>query len=102
MATTSRAPLSRDRILEAALELADEGGIEALSMRKLGQKPGFEAMSLYNHVAHKDDVIDQILPVGKYPHLNEHGKQHLTEGPHREVSAFEFGLDLILEGLSKL
>src|SRR5438046_9742917 len=61
MAATSRAPLSRDRILQAALELVDEGGIEALSMRKLGQKLGFEAMSLYNHVANKDDLIDGIL-----------------------------------------
>ena len=213
MATTSRAPLSRERILHAALELVDEGGIDSLSMRKLGQKLGFEAMSLYNHVANKDDVIDGILdlvlaegdlpapdgawdtavresaisvhaalqrhpwacslvmapghirparmeymnallgrlreagfsrdetyhayhvldghifgyslyetshsysdedaaefegsldrflPIDKYPYLNEHGKQHLTEGPHREVSAFAFGLDLILDGLRKL
>ena len=212
MATTSRAPLSRERILQAALALVDEGGIDSLSMRKLGQKLGFEAMSLYNHVENKDDVIDgildlvlaegelpaptgdwdtalresaisvhaalrrhpwactlvmapghirparmeymnallgrlraagfsadetyhayhvldghifgyslyetshsysdedaaefeanldQILPVDKYPYLNEHGKQHLTEGPHREVSAFELGLDLILDGLRK-
>src|SRR5204862_751227 len=212
MATT-RAPLSRDRILETALELVDEGGIEALSMRKLAQKLGFEAMSLYNHVANKDDLIDgildlvlaegelpspdgewdaavresaisvhaalqrhpwacslvmapghirparmaymnallgrlreagfsadetyhayhvldghifgyslyetshaysdedaaefeasldQFLPVDTYPYLNEHGRQHLTEGPHREVSAFAFGLDLILDGLKKM
>src|SRR2546422_9125616 len=56
-----RSPLSRDRILEAALELVDKGGIESLSMRKLGQALGFEAMSLYNHVANKDDVINGIL-----------------------------------------
>lgn len=43
---TSRLPLSRDRILEAALAIADESGIESLSMRKLGQALGFEAMSL--------------------------------------------------------
>ncbi len=213
MATTSRAPLSRERILQAALALVDEGGIDSLSMRKLGQKLGFEAMSLYNHVENKDDVIDgildlvlaegelpsangvwdaavresamsvhaalqrhpwacalvmapghirparmdymnallgrlreagfsadetyhayhvldghifgfslyetshaytdedaaefaanldEILPVDKYPHLNEHGRQHLTEGPHQEVSAFAFGLELILDGLRKI
>ena len=56
-----RLPLSRDRILQAALELADEDGIESLTMRKLGQALGFEAMSLYNHVANKDDVLDGIL-----------------------------------------
>src|SRR6266480_1481431 len=59
--TEPRLPLNRDRILQAALELADEGGIESLTMRKLGQALGFEAMSLYNHVANKDDVLDGIL-----------------------------------------
>ena len=208
-----RLPLSRDRILVAALELADQGGIESLTMRKLGQTLGFEAMSLYNHVANKDDVIDGLLdlvldeseppsPTGdwdgavrssavsvhaalrrhpwasavlmapgrlrparlhymdsllgrlreagfsaettyhayhvldghifgfslweashsysdedaaemmasfeqtitpdEYPYLREHGEQHFAEGPHHDVSAFEFGLDLILDGLRKI
>lgn len=56
-----RKPLSRERILAAALALIDEQGIEALSMRKLGHMLGFEAMSLYNHVANKDDLLDGIL-----------------------------------------
>ena len=51
-----RVPLSRERVLRAAVALADAGGIEALSMRKLGQELGVEAMSLYNHVANKDDL----------------------------------------------
>src|SRR4029450_4824660 len=59
--TERRLPLSRERILNAALELADENGIEAVTMRKLGQALGFEAMSLYNHVANKDEVFDGIL-----------------------------------------
>src|SRR6266508_610891 len=211
--TQPRLPLSRERILQAALELVDEGGIESLTMRKLGQALGFEAMSLYNHVANKNDVLDGILdlvldeseppsPAGdwdvamrtsaisvhealrrhpwsctllmsprharparvrymdlllgrlreagfsaettytayhvldghifgfslwetshsytaeetadlaaafartitadEYPHLHEHARQHFAEGPHREVSAFEFGLDLILDGLRKI
>src|SRR6266851_1738484 len=211
--TEPRLPLSRDRILQAALGLVDEGGIESLTMRKLGEALGFEAMSLYNHVANKDDVLDGILdlvlgeseppsPGGdwdaairtsavsvhealrrhpwsctllmspgrirparlrymdsllgrlreagfsaettyrayhvldghifgfslwqtshtytpaevsdmvatlarsisadEYPHLHEHGNQHVSEGPHRDVSAFEFGLDLILDGLKKV
>jgi len=211
--TEARLPLSRDRILKAALELADERGIESLSMRKLGQALGFEAMSLYNHVANKDDVLDGILdlvlaesepptPAGAwdaairtsaisvhdalrrhpwsctllmapdharparvrymdvllgrlrearfsaettyhayhvldgyifgfalwetshsytaeeasnlaakfaetitadtYPYLHEHAQQHFSEGPHREVSAFELGLDLIVDGLKKI
>jgi AcrR family transcriptional regulator len=60
MATT-RLPLTRDRILRAALELVDEQGLEALTMRRLGQRLGFEAMSLDNYVANKEDVIDGML-----------------------------------------
>ena len=56
-----RVPLSRERVLHAALSLADEGGIESLTMRKLGQELGVEAMSLYNHVANKDDIVDGIV-----------------------------------------
>jgi AcrR family transcriptional regulator len=211
--TEPRLPLSRDRILQAALELADDGGIESLTMRKLGQALGFEAMSLYNYVANKDDLLDGILdlvlaeteppspegdwrtairssaisvhqgltrhpwacpllmspghirparlqymdsllgrlreagfsaettyhayhvldahifgfslwqanhsynatqvtdmvaefarmiPVDVYPYLHEHGEQHMAEGPHDDVSAFEFGLDFILDGLEKI
>jgi AcrR family transcriptional regulator len=209
----TRTPLNRDRILRTALELADANGIESLSMRKLGQALGFEAMSLYNHVANKDDLIDglldivldesdapaadggweasirasaisvhaalrrhpwapaalmspgrlrptrlrymdsllgrlreagfsaettyhayhvldahifgfslweaahtfsdedaaemveafeQMIPADEYPYLREHGQQHFDEGPHHEVSAFELGLDLILDGLRKM
>jgi AcrR family transcriptional regulator len=56
-----RAPLTRDRVLRAAIHLADESGIESLSMRKLGQELGVEAMSLYNHVANKDDILNAIV-----------------------------------------
>jgi|SRR5215212_6771371 len=211
--TRPRLPLNRDRILRAALELADEDGIESLTMRKLGQVLGFEAMSLYNYVANKDDLLDgvidlvldetelpatagdwhaairssavsvnqalrrhpwacallmspdrvrparfrymdsllgrlreagfsadttyhayhvidahifgfslwqtshsytpaevsnmvasfaKMIPEDEYPHLYEHAQQHFTDGPHRDVSAFEFGLDLILDGLKKI
>jgi AcrR family transcriptional regulator len=211
MAATRRKPLSRERILDAALEVADEQGIEALSMRKLGQSLGYEAMSLYNHVANKDDLLDGILdlvlaemepppadgglpairtaalsahealkrhpwaatmlmsprirpariaymdallaclrhtglsaettyhayhvldahiigfslwasthgkmpehiedarawfeemiPPATLPYLHEHGLQHLDDGPHHDVSAFEFALDLLLGGFERL
>jgi AcrR family transcriptional regulator len=63
--TTKRArhrePLTRERVLHAALRLADEGGLESLSMRKLGQELGVEAMALYYHFANKDEVIDGIV-----------------------------------------
>jgi len=52
-----RTPLSRERVLAAAVALADEHGIEAVSMRRLGQELGVEAMSLYNHVANKEDLL---------------------------------------------
>ncbi len=209
MATEARIPLSRARILDAALALADESGVEALTMRRLGEELGFEAMSLYRHVANKDDLLDGMLdlvlaewelpddpgdwteairrsassvhdalrrhrwsaqllmtgshirpmrlrymdsllgrlgdagfdpettyhvyhlldgyifgftlweiaystipvdaevvsrlmrtiPWEEYPHLTAHRDQHTEDGPHREVSAFEVGLDLILDGL---
>jgi len=57
----ARAPLTRERVLRAAVELADTSGIESLSMRKLGQELGVEAMSLYNHVANKDEILDGIV-----------------------------------------
>ncbi len=57
---TPRPPLSRERILQSALELADRDGLEALSMRRLGRALGVEAMSLYKHVADKEDILDGI------------------------------------------
>lgn len=69
MATTrkrsngTRPSLDRQRVLEAAVELADRQGLASLSMRKLGGELGVEAMSLYNHVANKDDLLDGIVDV---------------------------------------
>lgn len=60
----SRAPkpaLTRDRVLSAAVSIADERGIGALSMRQLGARLGVEAMSLYNHVRNKDEILDGIV-----------------------------------------
>ena len=57
----ARIPLSRDRVLQAALALADEVGIDSLSMRKLGDALGVKAMSLYKYVANKDEVFDGIV-----------------------------------------
>lgn len=58
-----RTPLSKERVLRAAVILADKGGIESLSMRKLAQELGVEAMSLYNHVRNKEDVLDGVVDV---------------------------------------
>ena len=59
--TKRRTPLSRERVLRAAIALADEGGFESLTMRKLAKELGVEAMSLYNHVANKDDLLDGMV-----------------------------------------
>jgi AcrR family transcriptional regulator len=68
MATTKhtaarREPLSRGQVLRAAIAFADQNGIAALSMRKLGQALGVEAMSLYNHVANKSDLLDGMIDI---------------------------------------
>lgn len=59
--TRTRTPLNRERVLEAAVALADETGIDGVTMRKLGQSLGVEAMSLYNHVANKDDLMNGMI-----------------------------------------
>jgi AcrR family transcriptional regulator len=212
MTVEPRARLSRDRVLRAAVDLADHSGVEAVTMRRLGEELGFEAMSLYRHVANKDDLLDGMLdlvlaewklpdgeeewteairmtarsvhdglrrhpwaarllttgagirparlrymeyllgvlrgagfdadntyhlyhlvdghifgfslweiayttaasdteaaatlmravPWDEYPQLAEHRDQHMSDGGHQEVSAFEVGLDMILDGLQEV
>jgi AcrR family transcriptional regulator len=63
VAEEPRLPLTRERVLRAAVELADERGIDSLTMRNLGQALGVEAMSLYNHVDNKEDVLDGLVEV---------------------------------------
>jgi len=59
--TKARAPLTRDRILRAALELADRGGVEALSMRRVAQRLDVVPMALYRHVANKEEMLDGMV-----------------------------------------
>ena len=138
--TERRTPLSRERVLRAAIELADRGGLGSLTMRRLGQELGVEAMSLYNHVANKDDILDGIvdLVLGdiEVPPSGTHWKTAVRQrsisaheallahpwapimimsrfnigpGMTRYLDAtlgrlredFEFGLDLILDGLER-
>jgi AcrR family transcriptional regulator len=58
-----RTPLNRERVLRAAIALADARGAQELTMRKLAQELGVEAMSLYNHVANKDDLLDGMVDI---------------------------------------
>jgi AcrR family transcriptional regulator len=59
--TEPRIPLSRQRVLRAAVTIADEHGIQSLTMRRLAEDLGAEAMSLYYHVANKNDLLDGIV-----------------------------------------
>ena len=58
-----RTPLTRDKVLQAAIRVADKQGIDALSMRNLAQVLKVEAMSLYNHVDNKEAILDGIVDV---------------------------------------
>lgn len=60
-AAQRRAPLSRERVLQTAFRLADQGGLESLTMRKLGQELGVEAMAMYYYFANRDQIVDGIV-----------------------------------------
>jgi AcrR family transcriptional regulator len=81
--TTTRAPLTRERIIARAVEMADDGGIDDVSMRKLGASLGVEAMSLYNHVANKDDIyggmIDHVFRAIPLPQIGPDWRVSLRE-----------------------
>lgn len=63
MSPKKRGPLTRDRVLRTAVKLADAGGLESCAMRKVARELGVEAMSLYHHVASKEDMIDGLVDI---------------------------------------
>ena len=58
-----REKLSREQVLSSAVRFADKNGIDSLSMRRLGNELGVEAMSLYNHIENKDDLLDAMVEI---------------------------------------
>ena len=60
-AVAARRRLNRDQVLSTAIALADDAGIDMLTMRRLGEELGVEAMSLYNHVANKEDLLNAMV-----------------------------------------
>ena len=85
-----RPRLTRERVLHTAVGFADERGIESLTMRKLGQALGVEAMSLYNHVANKDQLLDGMVDiVFSEVHLPSGDVDWKTAMRRRAVSARE-------------
>ncbi|NJP92137.1 TetR/AcrR family transcriptional regulator [Nonomuraea sp. FMUSA5-5] len=61
MSPSPQQPLSRAAVLEAAIRVADRGGVEAITMRKVAAELGVEAMSLYHHVPNKDAILDGVV-----------------------------------------
>lgn len=78
--TRRREPLSRERVLRAALSVVDREGLAAVSMRRLGEELGVEAMSLYNHVPHKAAILDGVfeMVLSELPPLRRHGTWKAT------------------------
>ena len=79
----ARTRLNRERVLQKGIELADEIGLERLTMRRLGEELGVEAMSLYNHVSNKDDLlngmIDAVFEEIELPSHSDHWKAALRK-----------------------
>jgi AcrR family transcriptional regulator len=61
LATEERTPLSRKRVLDGAVAVADAGGLAALTIRSLAQELGVKPMSVYHYVANKDEILDGIV-----------------------------------------
>ena len=85
-----RIRLSRDKVLRAAVSLADEGGIEALNMRRIAQGLGVVPMALYKHVSNKDDMLDGMVDiVFSEIDLPSSGTDWKAAMRHRAISARE-------------
>ncbi|MFE6869516.1 TetR/AcrR family transcriptional regulator [Kitasatospora sp. NPDC057692] len=87
-AKPDRAPLSRERVIRAAVEVADEKGAAALTMRAVAQPLGVEAMSLYHHVAGREEILDGMVDaVFGEIELPRHGTDWKDAMRRRAVSA---------------
>jgi AcrR family transcriptional regulator len=100
-----RAPLTRERVFEAAVVLADERGLESLTMRALGEELGVEAMSLYYHVANKDDIlngiVDLVVSEFELPAAQTHWKtaiRTIAVSAHEVLVQHPWAANLVLSG----
>ncbi len=75
MRAKPREKLSRERVVDAALRVMDADGLDAVTMRRVGHELGVEAMSLYNHVRDKEDILDgvceRVMAEFEYPQTDE-------------------------------
>lgn len=99
----SKGNLNRAGILDAALRLADQNGVEALSMRSLAADLGVKAMSLYNHVANKEDIFDGLVErvIGEIdvPDLNDDWRfamRRRAESAHRTLLRHPWAILILL------
>jgi hypothetical protein len=102
-AAVRRAPLSRDQVLRTAVALADEGGIGALSMRKLGEAAAGDQPAVRQRGGGaRGRAGDRWqLPAHAYPHLTELATEHVLQPGYHYGDEFEIGLDLILDALER-
>lgn len=88
----TRPPVTKERIMNAAVELADHSGIAAVTMRRLAEHLGVEAMSLYNHVANKeqilDGVVDMVLGEISLPEADEEWRSAMRRRAHSARDVF--------------
>lgn len=103
--TPAREPLTRDRVLAAALDLADKGGIEALTMRNLARVLGVEAMSLYHHTPGKpailDGIVDLVVSQIELPARGGHWRSELRSSvisAHRVLRQHPWACSLLMSG----
>lgn len=103
-----KAGITRGAVLEAALALVDEGGIERLSMRRLASMLDVEAQSIYNHVANKQDLIDGVVELVLAPAIgvseNESWEKQLTEhlrGIRQRFVEHPRAYDLVLQASTR-
>jgi AcrR family transcriptional regulator len=106
---SGRTPLSRDRILAAALAYTDQHGLQALSMRKLAAELGVEAMSLYNHIDNKDDILvgiadlvfaEVVIPTPASASWDERTRA-VAESARQALAAHEQIVPIILAGSNR-
>jgi AcrR family transcriptional regulator len=106
-APSERVPLSRERVVQAALEFIEEHGLPNLTMRRLGERLGVEAMSLYRHVPGREELLDQVVAriIAEMEHDDEvldapqHGwqdfLQRLAHGVRRTALAHPVAFPLV-------
>ncbi|MDQ1293481.1 MAG: hypothetical protein QG608_1362 [Actinomycetota bacterium] len=83
-----RAPITRDQVLHEALALADEGGVEALTIRAVAENLGVTPMALYHHIRNKDEIVNGMLDlVMDEIELPAFGGRWQTEMARRATSA---------------